>query len=178
MGATSVTQGQYERVMGKNPAHFTAVRGGCPDHPAEMVSWEDAEAFCRKLSELPEERLAGRSYRLPTEAEWECACRAGTKAAYVYGATLTSSQACYGVQAPTRVGSFAPNTLGLFDMHGNVWEWCADVAPGNPAGALRVLRGGSWHTGAAACRSAARHALPATFRAADVGFRVVMEHQP
>ena len=175
LSVTTVTQGQYECVVGKSPAHFTAARGGGPDHPAEMVSWDDAEAFCRKLSELPEEKQAGRVYRLPTETEWEYACRGGTNTAYIYGDALTSSQACYGAQAPTRVGSFAPNALGLYDMHGNVWEWCADVSPGNPAGALRVLRGGSWHTAASACRSAARHALPATFRAADVGFRVVME---
>ena len=175
LGVTTVTQGQFELVMGRNPAQFTAAQGGSPDHPVEMVSWEEAEEFCRKLSELPAELAAGRRYRLPTETEWERACRAGTPTAYSFGALLPPDQACCAAQAPTRVGRFAPNAYGLFDMHGNVWEWCSDVYPGNPAGSLRVLRGGSWRREAHACRSASRHALPAAARADDAGFRVVMD---
>ncbi len=175
LGVTPVTQRQFEQVMGSNPAQFTAAQGGSPDHPVEMVSWQEAEEFCRRLSELPAELKAGRRYRLPTETEWERACRAGTPTAYNFGALLPPGQACCATQAPTRVGRFAPNAYGLFDMHGNVWEWCADVYPGNPAGALHVLRGGSWRTGVGACRSAARHALPTAARADDAGVRVVME---
>lgn len=175
ISVTTVTQRQFEQVMGRNPAQFTAAQGGSPDHPVEMVSWHDAEEFCRKLSELPAELIAGRRYRLPTETEWERACRAGTPTAYSFGGLLPPDQACCAAQAPTRVGRFAPNAYGLFDMHGNVWEWCSDVYPGNPAGSLRVLRGGGWRNEAPACRSTARHALPAAARADDAGFRVVME---
>lgn len=175
LGVTPVTQRQFELIMGRNPAQFTPTQGGSPDHPVEMATWEEAEEFCRRLSELPAELKARRRYRLPTETEWERACRAGTLTSYCFGALLPPSQACYAAQAPTRVGRFAPNVFGLFDMHGNVWEWCADLAPGNPAGALRVVRGGSWRTSAAACRSSSRHALPAASRADDVGFRVVLE---
>ncbi|MCS7046238.1 MAG: formylglycine-generating enzyme family protein, partial [Gemmataceae bacterium] len=175
LGVTPVTQGQYLLVMGHNPAQFNETQGGSLDHPVESVSWEDAVEFCRRLSQLPEEQAAGRVYRLPTEAEWESACRAGTRSPYACGNELLQSQARFAAQAPTRVGRFAPNGHGLFDMHGNVWEWCADLIPGNPAGALRVLRGGSWRSRAEECRSAARHALPATARVDDVGFRVVME---
>jgi formylglycine-generating enzyme required for sulfatase activity len=175
IAVTPVTQRQFEEVMGVNPSQCTLALGGSPEHPIESVSWHEAEEFCRRLSELPRELRAGRQYRLPTETEWECACRAGTVTSYGFGALLPPSHACFASQTPTRVGRFAPNAYGLFDMHGNVWEWCVDVCPGNPAGALRVLRGGSWRSSAAACRSASRHALPADSRADDVGFRVMME---
>lgn len=175
LGVTPVTQRQFELVMRRNPAEFAAEHGGSPEHPVENVSWQEAEEFCQRLSEMPDELEAGHRYRLPTEAEWERACRAGTSTAYNFGAILPPSQACCAAQAPARVGRFAPNGYGLFDMHGNVWEWCADVYPGNPAGAMRVLRGGSWRSAVASCRSAARQGLPAAARADDVGFRVVME---
>jgi formylglycine-generating enzyme required for sulfatase activity len=175
IAVTPVTQRQFEEVMGTNPSHCTAALGGSPEHPVESVSWHEAVEYCRRLSESPREQRAGRTYRLPTETEWECACRAGTVTSYGFGAMLPPSHACFASQSPTRVGRFAPNAYGIFDMHGNVWEWCEDVSPGNPAGALRVLRGGSWRLSAAACRSASRHALPADSRADDVGFRVVME---
>src|SRR5439155_22877698 len=113
-----------------------------------------------------------------TETEWECACRAGAVGAFSFGALLPPNQACCAAQASARVGRCAPNAYGLYDMHGNVWEWCADVSPGNPAGALRVLKGGSWRCAAAACRAASRYALPSSARADDVGFRVVMELCP
>ncbi|MCI0682410.1 MAG: SUMF1/EgtB/PvdO family nonheme iron enzyme [Gemmataceae bacterium] len=172
---TPVTQRQFELIMRRNPAQFGAAQGGSPEHPVESVSWHEAEEFCQRLSETPDEVEAGHRYRLPSEAEWERACRAGTSTAYGFGALLPPSQACCAAQAPARVGRFAPNTYGLFDMHGNVWEWCADAYPGNPAGAMRVLRGGSWRSSAASCRSASRQGLPAAARADDVGFRVVLE---
>jgi len=170
LSATPVTVAQFERVLGRNPAP-----GSRADHPVTQVSWQDAEAFCQALSALPEEQNAGRMYRLPTEAEWEYACRAGTGGPYGYGPFLPPHQACFASAAPPPVGSYAPNGFGLYDMHGAVWEWCADVCSGNPAGALRPLRGGSWRTDAAACRAASRLVLPATARADDAGFRVVME---
>jgi formylglycine-generating enzyme required for sulfatase activity len=147
MGAYEVTQEEYQKVMGTNPSYFSAGGGGAARvagmdtkrFPVENVSWDDAQAFCRKLSELPAEKKAGRSYRLPTEAEWEHACRAGTTTAFHYGASLTSTQAnMYGLspyggakagpnlQRTEKVGSYRPNAFGLYDMHGNVLEWCQD----------------------------------------------------
>src|SRR4051812_27586900 len=134
-----VTQEQYQRVMGRNPARFQAAHGGGPDHPVENVSWEDALAFCQKLGEARAEQDEGLTYRLPTEAEWEYACRAGTATPFSPGTALTSLQANFDGNYPygesrksnflertTRVGDFPANNFGLFDVHGNVWEWCAD----------------------------------------------------
>jgi formylglycine-generating enzyme required for sulfatase activity len=139
LGVHEVTQGQYERVIGKNPAWFNKSRGGGPDHPVEQVMWKEAVAFCDRLSSLPAEKEAGRVYRLPTEAEWEYACRAGTTTAFHIGNALSSTQANfngnhpYGGAAPgpylrqtAKAGSYPANPWGLHDMHGNVWEWCQD----------------------------------------------------
>src|SRR5439155_4637596 len=139
MGVHEVTQGEYERVMGKNVAFFNAKNGGSPEHPVEQVLWPEAADFCKKLSELPEEKKAGRMYRLPTEAEWEYACRAGTRTVFHFGDSLSSTQANFngrygygGAEAgpylhkTAKVGSYQPNAFGLHDMHGNVAEWCWD----------------------------------------------------
>src|SRR5262249_46149806 len=138
---------EYARVMGTNPSWFCAEAEGKEKvagmdtrrFPVEMVSWEDARAFCRKLSSLPDEQKAGRAYRLPTEAEWEYACRAGTTSTFHCGNTLSGKQANvngyqpYGdteqgpyLERTTTVGSYEANDHGLYDMHGNVWEWCQD----------------------------------------------------
>src|SRR5262249_12470635 len=130
LGATPVTQEQYQVVMGRNPSRFGAQAGGGPEHPVEMVMWDEAVEFCRRLGELPGEKDAGRKYRLPTEAEWEYACRAGTATPFSYGTGLSAAQANfdgtfpYGegemgafVQRTTRVGGYAPNLFGLMDMH-------------------------------------------------------------
>jgi formylglycine-generating enzyme required for sulfatase activity len=199
LGVAPVTQGQYEQVLGKNPARFHAGTGGGPDHPVETVSWEDAAAFCRRLSERAEESRAGRVYRLPTEAEWEYTCRSGTATPFSPGAALSSRQANFDGAYPgggatsgpalkqtSRVGSYPANNFGLCDVHGNVWEWCADWyaedyyrvsprrdPPGPAAGQFRVLRGGCWRSQAATCRAAYRNALPPSKRDAYTGFRVV-----
>jgi len=173
-----VTQDQWERVMGGNPSWF---RGG--DLPVEQVSWHDARLFCERLGDLV--RLP---CRLPTEAEWEFACRAGTGTAFHFGDKCDGSQAnCRGDlpfgsgepgpnrKSTTPYGTFEPNPWGLFDMHGNVSEWCADwygpydeiwlTDPRGPAtGKHRVLRGGSWHQDPARCRSAYRNANFPAFR--------------
>jgi formylglycine-generating enzyme required for sulfatase activity len=194
MSVCPVTQAQYQRLVGKNPAKFPG-----PDQPVEYVSWEEAAAFCRKLSEHPEEK--GRRYRLPTEAEWEYACRAGTTGPFFFGASLGQSQGNFDTQFPygdgepgvpaqrtTPVTAYPPNHFGLHDMHGNVWEWCGDWLdaqyyrqspkrdPQGPAtGHFRVIRGGSWRNHATFCRSAARNGLAPTARDNCTGFRVVME---
>jgi formylglycine-generating enzyme required for sulfatase activity len=161
MGRFQVTQAQYEAVMGENPSNFEGA-----NRPVEKVSWNDAVAFCEKLSQM-----TGRTYRLPSEAEWEYACRAGTTTPFHFGPTITTELANYNGNETygsgpeglrrgetTEVGSFPPNAFGLHDMHGNVWEWCQDVWHGNYEGAptdgsawieggdqeRRVLRGGSW----------------------------------
>ncbi len=140
LGAFQVTQAQYEKVMGTNSSWFQGDRLTQPhpqigrvvkevdssNHPVEQVSWEDAVEFCKKLSELSEEKKAGRVYRLPTEAEWEYACRAGSKTAYSFGESSKSlgDYAWFGNggSATTRpVGQKQPNAWGLYDMHGNVW---------------------------------------------------------
>ena len=143
LGLTEVTQGQYEKVMGTNPSYFRGnkVQGESSNHPVEEVSWEDAVEFCKKLSELPEEKKAGRVYRLPTEAEWEYACRAGSKTAYSFGADSKSlvDYAWFrensGYQTHP-VGEKKANAWGLYDMHGNVWEWCSDWYGEYPKGTV------------------------------------------
>jgi len=172
LGECQVTQHQYKQIIGENPSMF---RGRF--RPVEHLSWEDAWEFCRRLSDLPAEREAGRIYRLPTEAEWEYACRAGTATQFWTGDDLVSSQACVsseglldGTSRPTRsVGSFPANPWGLFDMHGNVWEWCSDWFgreyyrssptddPQGPAsGSHHVLRGGGASSLTHLCRSSSR----------------------
>lgn len=196
MGVYEVTQEQYRRVMGTNPSSFEG-----DQKPVENVSWDDAVAFCRQLSELPAERAAGRVYRLPTEAEWEYACRAGTTTEYSFGDDETQLHHFglynrYEIEdgSTSAVGRRKPNPWGLYDMHGNVSEWCADyyvdtlkgpmTNPRGPAsspksyhpsyGADRVVRGGSWRTLAQACRSAARYTSASTSRSAFEGFRVAL----
>ena len=201
-----VTQGEYERVMAANPSSFSS-RGSSSDKvsgqdtirfPVESASWEEAMEFCRKLSLLPEEKAAGRQYRLLTEAEWEYACRAGTMTPFHFSTKLNGREAnCDGnypygtttrgpyLERPTTVGSYAANPFGLHDMHGNVWEWCSDWydseyygaspvddPPGPNAGSRRVFRGGSWESDASICRSAGRFIGSPAYRFSHLGFRV------
>jgi formylglycine-generating enzyme required for sulfatase activity len=185
LAAHEVTQEQYEKVMGNNPSIFKGAR-----NPVEMVSWEDAVSFCKKLSERPEEKAAGREYRLPTEAEWEYACRAASTTSYCFGDKPES----LGEYAWTKqnagdkthpVGERMPNRWGLYDMHGNVFEWCQDwgadyltgatTDPQGPnEGSLRVYRGGSWHSDVEICRSAYRNRSVPSNRDDRYGFRVAL----
>jgi len=166
------------------------------DLPVDRVSWHDAQAFCSRLS-----NLSGRAYRLPAEAEWEYACRAGTRTPFAFGETLTTDLANYVGEhifrsepkgsyrhVATKGGTFPPNAYGLGDMHGNVWEWCADDYHLNYLGAPsdgrpwymarareRVLRGGCWHDPPWLCRSAARLAQPPGEAEDYFGFRVALD---
>ena len=183
MGIHEVTQSQYEQVMGDNPSR---IKGA--NNPVEQVNWEDAVEFCRKLSELPAEKAAGRVYRLPTEAEWEYACRAGTTTGYNFGdddSELGNYAWFAGNSGDTThpVGGKKPNAWGLYDTHGNVWEWCQDryasypsravTNPSGPnTGSPRVCRGGSWSYAAGLCRSAYRFGSGPSYRNRDYGFRV------
>lgn len=198
MGVYEVTQEEYQAVMGTNPSKFENVAWQKTRRfPVEQVSWTEAVEFCRKLSELPDEKKAGRTHRLPTEAEWEYACRAGTKTVFHYGDSLSSSQANFngaypygsGTNGPflkrtTTVGSYPPNAFGLYDMHGNVMEWCADWygdytketqkdPQGPQKGQDRVLRGGSWNTVGHIGRAAVR-GNDSGYRSYVLGFRVVL----
>ena len=208
MGAFEVTQAQYEKVMGDNPSFFKATGGGkarlrgrdTATFPVEDISWHQAQAFCKRLSEIPEEKAKKRTYRLPTEAEWEYACRAGTTTASAFGDTLDSFQANLNglspylgrpgpfLRNPCPVGEYAANKLGLHDLHGNVQEWCSDWydadyykvspkedPPGPKEGTERVVRGGSWMNTGKACRSAQRNKLDPALTNYGLGFRVVME---
>ena len=192
LGVYEVTQAQYEKVIGKNPSHFQGgiVGNENADLPVEQVSWDDAVEFCKKLSELPEEIKAGRVYRLPTEAQWEYACRAGSKTAYSFDDEegLLPEHGWFKRNSSNRthtVGLLEPNAWGLYDMHGNVWEWCSDWYGDYPKGALsdptgpkegsyRVNRGGSWDFVAAHCRSAYRGRYDPSRRLDDDGFRVAL----
>ena len=184
LGVTEVTQEQYQKVMGTNPSKFKG-----PQNPVEQVNWNDALEFCRKLSAMPAEKTAGHEYRLPTEAEWEYACRSGTTTAYGFGADA-SRLGDYGwfegnSDSKTHpVGEKKPNAWGLYDMHSNVAEWCQDrygVYPGgsatDPTGATsgsdRVIRGGCWFYGAGYCRSALRIRHSPGGRISILGFRVL-----
>ena len=168
IGVHEVTQQQYESVMGDNPS---SIKGA--NSPVETVSWHDAVAFCAKLSSLPAEVAAGREYRLPTEAEWEYACRAGTTTAYSFGddAQDLGNYAWFSANSESThaVGEKLPNGWGLYDMYGNVWEWCSDAE-----GSDRVIRGGSWDFVAAFCRSAFRLRSDRASRSNYVGFRLAL----
>jgi formylglycine-generating enzyme required for sulfatase activity len=192
LGVTEVTQAQYEKMMGKNPSYFQGAKVGNANTalPVENVSWDDAVEFCKKLSDLPEEKKAGRVYRLPTEAEWEYACRSGSKSAYSFGESSKSlgdyawfDQNSNGQTDP--VGQKKPNAWGLYDMLGNVWEWCSDWYDEYPKGAVsdptgpikgsvRVYRGGSWSNVAVGCRSAYRRRSAPSLRGDHLGFRVAL----
>lgn len=182
MSKFPVTQAQWLVLMGKNPSHFKGNR-----RPVENVTWHHAKLFCKRLSEL-----TGKRYRLPTEAEWEYAARAGSTTAFAFGDKLTLRQANYGEKrkGTTNVGQFRPNAFGLFDMHGNVWEWCEDAwhesyvcAPEDGAAWIfggnsdyKILRGGAWNSSARRCRSASRDKDNASLRVDDnVGFRIILE---
>jgi len=196
LGVHEVTQAQYETVMGKNPSHFQGAIVGNEnaDLPVENVSWDDTVEFCKRLSDLPEEKKAGREYRLPTEAEWEYACRAGSKTAYAFDDEegLLPEYGWFKRNSSDRthtVGLLEPNAWGLYDMHGNVWEFCSDrygdypkgavsdpSGPSGPKEAYRVYRGGSWGNVAARCRSAYRYLYDPSFRR-SIGFRVALSSQ-
>jgi formylglycine-generating enzyme required for sulfatase activity len=222
LGVHEVTQKELRDVMGFNPSHYSADGTGKPrekyewgkpaggkdsvkgmstdDFPVECVSWDHAVEFCRKLSARAAERKAGRKYRLPTEAEWEYACRGEPASYQVFhlGNSLSSRQANFDGNHPygsaardvslgrtCKVGSYRPNRFGLFDMHGNVWEWCADWYgadyyrksprrdPHGPSeGSARVFRGGSFSHPSHECRSATRWWGTPAYRGINIGFRV------
>jgi formylglycine-generating enzyme required for sulfatase activity len=202
-----VTQAEYQRVMGNNPSWFCATGSGkdavdgqdTKRFPVEQVSWDDAVEFCRKLSEMPEEKTARRRYSLPTEAQWEYACRAGSTGRYSFsfGANMLpteydehglSDYAWFSGNAGGRthaVGRKQANAWGLYDMHGNVWQWCQDWYdrayyanspvddPGGPSeGSARACRGGTWSNPAGHCRPAYRERLAPGRSLHDLGFRV------
>ena len=200
MSRYEVTQREYQEIMGTNPSRFT----GDLDRPVEWVSWFDAVEYCNRRSQreglTPAYTISGsgdnravtwnrsaNGYRLPTEAEWEYACRAGTTTAYNTGASISDNTGWYDANSAgstQRVGQKQANAWGLYDMHGNVWEWCWDWYGAYPAGAqtdpvgastgsIRVLRGGSWVSSAGSTRSSYRHFNGPYLRHSSIGFRVV-----
>jgi formylglycine-generating enzyme required for sulfatase activity len=187
MGKYPITQAQWLAVaalphveipLNREPSKFKG-----ESRPVEQVSWHEAVEFCQRLS-----RLTKHQYRLPSEAEWEYACRAGTTTPFYFGETLDENLANYGqnIGETTTVDKYPPNAFGLYDMHGNVFEWCADCWHGNYADAptdgsawiiggnaeYRVLRGGSWNYNPADCRSAYRSYVAPANRDSLFGFRV------
>jgi len=188
IGKYPLTQAQYQAIMGNNPAHF---KGN--NRPVECVSWNNAVNFCQKLSQK-----TGKNYKLPSEAQWEYACRAGTTTPFYFGESITSDLVNYHgnyayAAAPkgqyreqtTDVGTFPPNAFGLYDMHGNVYEWCEDdwnenyiSAPINGSALIsqsdkNTLRGGSWCFDPEDCRSACRGSYRLVSDYNAFGFRVV-----
>jgi formylglycine-generating enzyme len=193
---TEVTEAQWHALVGRK---WFGRRGG-GNLPVVKVSWYDCIEFVEKLNRLGEGR-----YRLPTEAEWEYACRAGSQSPYTWGKTIDCTQAMFSnnssdsrdclddvkkrdflKDSPVPVKSYPPNGWGIFDMHGNVWEWCQDGygdypsdavtdPKGTPSGSQKVRRGGSWFKGAELCRSANRNYGHPASRYATLGFRLVME---
>jgi formylglycine-generating enzyme required for sulfatase activity len=214
MGAYEVTQEEYRTVMGSNPSAYcegghqevSVRRLDTSKFPVERVRWIDADEFCKTLSALPGERAAGRSYRLPTEAEWEYACRDGKREArpFHFGNMLAVGQANFdcrlpfgggvprnSLNQPCSVGNFEQNRFGLYDMHGNVREWCSDwfgkdyynnsprSDPQGPTkGSYRVVRGGSWKQDGNWCRSTHRDKLDPKKSDSYTGFRVVCITRP
>lgn len=180
MAIWEVTQEQYEQIMGKNPSKFQ-----CKANPVEMVSWEEATEFCKKVS-----AKTGKTVRLPTEAEWEHACRAGSKTRFGFGDDDDLGDYAWyknnSDSKPHTVAQKKANNWGLYDMHGNLWEWCSDwyadsyanaskSDPTGPAcGSYRVLRGGCWSNSPQGCRSALRGGGSPVNRCDVSGFRVVV----
>jgi len=179
-GLTPLTQRQWEAITGNNPSRFVG-----PDHPVECVSWFECVQYCRLLSEH-----TGHQFRLPTEAEWEYACRAGTLSAFHIGPTESELAFCGWYHANTDygtrpVGHKVPNAWGLMDLHGNVREWCQDidydytmhlrVDPVYHGEGERTLRGGSWYNSPEMCRSAFRFTMDPGSRGYGYGCRLVME---
>ena len=195
IGAYQVTQDQWAAVMGSNPSHFKG-----DNLPVESVSWDDIQQFLQKLNAMLQKIGLLTRFALPTEAQWEYAARGGTSTPFNTGNCLSTDQANYDGNYPyqncakgqyrektTPVGSFAPNQYGLYDMHGNVWEWCSDWydknyyqnSPANnptgpTTGSYRVLRGGSWYINAQNCRVAYRFISPPGNRYFHYGFRLVL----
>jgi formylglycine-generating enzyme required for sulfatase activity len=176
MLATEVTQEQWMAIMGSNPSHFHG-----RNLPVESVTWFDVQEFLRRINASTDGH-----FRLPTEAEWEYACRAGSTGSYSFGEQLSASVANYDGQATKPVASFPANVWGLYDMHGNVWEWCLDEYCPYPSSAVsdpveacgspyKVIRGGSWYFGADSARSALRYTHEPRLRGFSIGFRVVRE---
>jgi len=216
MGKFEVTQAQWQRLMGKTLRQQRALDpdqprrvgddtmrdhvGEGPDYPIYYTSHTEAEEFCRRLTEI--ERAAGRlepgwEYRLPTEAQWEFACRAGTTTAAALGDAMSSTQANFDGSHPlkgaaagpylhetTPVGRYPANAWGLHDLHGNVWEWCRDGYTDSPRGGAdpvepasssrRVFRGGCWHNPGTLCLSTSRAGGDVTDRGSGLGFRVAL----
>jgi len=208
LGRFEVTQEEWLRLMPSNPSQFAACGPRCP---VDSVSYDDIQVYIGRLMRAAH----GGCFRLPTEAEWEYACRAGTRGPFSVGSTLSSAQANYDgrypmpgappgryLGRPAPVGSFPPNPWGLYDMHGNVWEWCADwygAYPARPARDpqgprrraarrlwdarggdwewKRVIRGGSWYFNADSCRSALRYTHAPADKGFSLGFRLVREVQ-
>jgi formylglycine-generating enzyme required for sulfatase activity len=199
LGKHEVTQAQWQRVMGSNPSEFKGA-----DRPVEQVSWNDVTLFCKKLTEMEKRagRLpAGMAYQLPTEAQWEYACRAGARSAYSFGgvsgelyryANYADRNTDYdwsdkshddGFENTSPVGNYSANAWGFHDMHGNVWEWCADWYGDYPSGAvrdpvgpadgsIRVGRGGSWDNSANNARCAPRFRADPAYSFINLGFRL------
>ncbi len=191
MGETEVTQGLWKTVMGENPSGFNECGDNCP---VEQVSWNDVQAFINKLNQL----VPNGDFRMPTEAEWEYSCRAGSEKPFSFGKCLSSDQANYDGKSPldgckkgenrkstVSVAGFPPNDFGLYDMHGNVWEWCQDTYSGNAyrkhqskdplftgKGSKRVFRGGGWRSYAKMCRSANRSGYSSEESFRYLGFRL------
>jgi formylglycine-generating enzyme required for sulfatase activity len=182
LGKFEVTQAEFAKVMGRNPSGF---RG--PRRPVEEVTWTDAQQFCIKLNTL--ENLPKNTYRLPAEEEWEYACRAGTSTAYYSGSKpadldRVAETGDNNYRSTRNVGGRPPNALGLYNMHGNVWEWCLNWYARYPGDAtpitedekrMRSLRGGNWYVRAPDCRSAERGRLAPTSHGNMLGFRVLRE---
>ena len=180
IGKTEVTQALWQAVMGSNPSYFEG-----DDLPVEQVSWDDCQEFIRKLNSL-----TGQNFRLPTEAEWEFACRGGNNSrGYKYsGSNYIDNVAWYDGNSGDKthpVATKSPNELGIYDMSGNVWEWCADwygdyssgrqTNPKGPYdGSIRVDRGGSWSNRARGCRSSIRSFINPTYRNDYLGLRLAL----
>jgi len=178
MGESEVTQAQWKAVMGTTPWKGKKYVKEGDAYPATFVSWDDAQAFMEKVS-----KLTGKKVRLPSEAEWEYACRAGTTTAYSFGDSdrnlsdyawwggMTDDGNAKNEQYAHEVKTKKPNSWGLYDMHGNVWEWCEDRYDATS----RVLRGGCWYLTPEYCRSANRRRITPGYRNYHNGFRVVLD---